>query len=86
MKLIAIPCFLSGILVTVAADIWPRRDTRQPSFRIISIREQRVELQHESDGQIMKMYAVDVAADNGVWKLVIDRENRVVAQRFFTVK
>lgn len=81
MKLIAIP-FLAGIVVTVAADIWPRKDTRQPSFKIISIQERRADLIHESDGQIVKVYAVEVAADGGIWKLVIDRENRVVAKRF----
>lgn len=70
------------VLACVAADIYPRYFNRQPSFHIISIREQRVILEHESDGQIQKHYAVDVAADGGVWKLVINRENKVVVQRF----
>lgn len=65
-----------------AADIVPHRDTRQPSFKILSIKERRAELSDESDGQLTKLYAVDVAADGGVWKLVIDRQNRVLVKRF----
>lgn len=64
------------------ADITPRRNTRQPSFKIISIREQRVDLMDETDGQLTKHYAVDVEADGGIWKLVINQDNRTVAQRF----
>lgn len=73
---------VSIVLACVAADITPHLSERRPSFKIISIREQRVILEHESDGQIQKHYAVDVAADGGVWKLVINRENKVVVQRF----
>lgn len=64
------------------AEITPKADTRRPSFTVISIQEHRHDMEDGFPRQITKLYAIEVRADGGVWKIIVDRENRVLAQIF----
>ena len=66
-----------------AADIIPRVDRRQPSFKILSIKEHRVNIEQEGDNQLHKVYLLNIQADGGTWSMWVNRDdNRVIMQRF----
>lgn len=71
-----------GIFIASAADITPRLPGPMPSFKVLSVKEQRVNIEQEHDNQLFKVYVVNVSADGGTWTIWITQENRVLMQRF----
>lgn len=66
----------------IPPHIMPLPDTRSPSFEILRISEHKYDLQDGIPGQITKLYLIEVAADGGVWRVIIDRHNKVLMTRF----
>ena len=73
---------ISVLVIPSAAEIVPKLPGPMPSFKVLSVKEQRVNIEQEHDNQLFKVYVVNVSADGGTWTIWITQENRVLMQRF----
>lgn len=67
----------------ITSQIMPPMTWPQPSFKILRIRDQPHEVLHESaPTDVVKCYVLEVESDGGIWRLVVDQNNRTIFQRF----
>jgi hypothetical protein len=73
-------CPVPAVPKAAPRNIMPRVDLTRPGFQILSVREHRVDLENDFDHQIFKHYAIDVAENGFIWRIVVNRENQTVMQ------
>ena len=64
------------------SHIMPPATLPAPSFKILHIRDIPHEILTTNGVAVLKCYVIEVQADAGTWRIVMDQNNRTIFQRF----